>query len=1134
MERLEFRLDRAPALRCVNAGSPIPFCETCETCILSSKVSFTKEWFQRAGETSKRKFVTGILHRFNSSDLLAYTERLLRPTLGKDFTYSRSRINPGLPEDLGVFGSDRALDKKMLAQAMLETWEWFKQGTYWTKANYSLQLLRLCHPDLLRIAANLIHVLLVRDRHASSAKSEAKDKMEDNGVSIPVSHYALRSEEHPELELLVQTCPENKALTSDMVYEKLSTSASSETSSGKEETRISVSGTSRSKNLWVQAIKRYLDEKKEPVDDYPDPPDEPALMLVPTSYQSSSGLSQFKDFIRCLPVHLSKYILGLLDKDSLSVCLHVCLHWRYLGEEIQKEKEVQIAVQNEAMILQGTSPKGVSPSYAKIRKITFPVVSEDGDLIPNPAEKYRLRKLDNLEEAYFGLHTDTVLLEERNLYCGSYNVLVLTHQGDPKRVIHYNGGRLVALGSIDRKVRFLDVSLMEDVPPVIHGHAGSVRAVFLCEEKGFVLSGSFDLSIRYWNLHTGACMRIFYGHTGTITCLDLHMDKLVSGAKDCKVKVWLLDLGLCIRTFKHQSVILCVKINEEYVISGCMEGLVKVWHISSATLIKTLKGHQGPIKCLSFDNWHLVSGSCDGYAMAWSMMGPYKRCLMTFRHPKEVLCLKFLYLRVITGCKDGKIRIFNFLNGDCLRVMRANSRADPVASFCITGNRMVINVLTSILIYQFEEVQWDYTIEAEREEVPKERDKFKKAPVRTQPYSFVRAQRMKRVGSSNVKIYQKSEKGETRLSHHARSLSAKSRKTAQSLHLQSLKPVPWSEIANFHRSSAYIDLQPEFFKKRPSAIRLLTSSRSSHEAANRTTSTPALAPKAESDTESSDGSPGRKSALSLSEEATLQRIRKRGPHGSMSPNRILLTVGMLHHSQKSDILSSNIEHNANIRDAWGPPASIQEQKRHAPKAPEDQKIDPLIHLKQLREAGSNEGLKKISTPFEVKRLGLNLKRSLHRPEVPSSIPAPCIVRAKSCFGNWEQKARTEQKKTVSMAPTQAERTDNLRSSVLTQEVSMVMGRPTKAPSLKTKNSEVFVTANPYREKSGFQLMTVKQMKEYREERALHYQTAQAKILVYKQKESKNAWLRKIKGLAIDDFTKEGKIAAPELGPDVFI
>lgn len=31
-------------------------------------------------------------------------------------------------------------------------------------------------------------------------------------------------------------------------------------------------------------------------------------------------------------------------------------------------------------------------------------------------------------------------------------------------------------------------------------------------------------------------MIIFHGHFGTINCLDLYEDRLVSGAKDCRVK----------------------------------------------------------------------------------------------------------------------------------------------------------------------------------------------------------------------------------------------------------------------------------------------------------------------------------------------------------------------------------------------------------------------------------------------------------------------------------------------------------------------------------------------------------------------------------------------------------------------
>lgn len=38
--------------------------------------------------------------------------------------------------------------------------------------------------------------------------------------------------------------------------------------------------------------------------------EDPALMVVPGSSKSVSGVSQYRDFIGCLPVHLSKRILG--------------------------------------------------------------------------------------------------------------------------------------------------------------------------------------------------------------------------------------------------------------------------------------------------------------------------------------------------------------------------------------------------------------------------------------------------------------------------------------------------------------------------------------------------------------------------------------------------------------------------------------------------------------------------------------------------------------------------------------------------------------------------------------------------------------------------------------------------------
>jgi len=46
-----------------------------------------------------------------------------------------------------------------------------------------------------------------------------------------------------------------------------------------------------------------------------------------------------------------------------------------------------------------------------------------------------------------------------------------------------------------------------------------------------------------------------------------------------------------------------------------------------------------------------------------------------------------MYLRILTGCADGKIRIWSVLTGQCLRVMRGNSISDPVTSLTATSDR---------------------------------------------------------------------------------------------------------------------------------------------------------------------------------------------------------------------------------------------------------------------------------------------------------------------------------------------------------------------------------------------------------------------------------------------------------------
>ncbi|NXQ13964.1 FBW10 protein, partial [Peucedramus taeniatus] len=447
--------------------------------------------------------------------------------------------------------------------------------------------------------------------------------------------------------------------------------------------------------------------------------------MVPVSLQSYSDVSQPKDFTRVLPFQLSMAILGLLDQKSLDACSAVSGHWEFLVRQVREDKECRSTVQKNLLQLQELCPRKTMPNYAKRVDVQIPELNYEGEVIEVKDKEQKKRRKSktedfSLHEAYRELKTHKIELEERNVFCGPYKTCVLVEQSDRKRRTHYSGGDWVA--TANRRVRLLRVPGGKEEPLLLHGHAGPIRALCLREDKGLLLSStSLELSIRCWNIHSGDCVRTFTGHYATITCLHSHQEHFVSGAGDGMVKVWNLKSGKCLRTLMHSSPVWAVRMDGTHVVSGGHRGMVKVWSTETGALIKTLERHQGPVLCLSFDQWHLVTGSSDGYALGWSMLGKFRRCLIAFFHPKEVLSLEFLYLRVISGCADGHIRIFNFLTGTCLKVLEPTSSGDPVSALYVAGNRVVINSPSRLLLLQFEDVVWDYSLPTDREVLEKDK-----------------------------------------------------------------------------------------------------------------------------------------------------------------------------------------------------------------------------------------------------------------------------------------------------------------------------------------------------------------------------------------------------------------------------
>ncbi|KAM4526365.1 F-box and WD repeat domain containing protein 10B [Fundulus diaphanus] len=437
-------------------------------------------------------------------------------------------------------------------------------------------------------------------------------------------------------------------------------------------------------------------------------PEDPAFMVVPGSSKSISGVSKYRDFIRCLPVNLSKMILGLLDENTLRCCKSVGQYWQHLSEETLEEIKFRGIFNNQIKVMMECcrSNKTVNPSFANFVGVPVPVNDEEQEVIHSV-----FQKVMPFEAVYAKIKTKTVQMEERNVYCGAYFTEELLNQEDKHRVLDYKGGFLMAMSSKNLWVQLLHVASETKTVAVMKGHVGPVRAVLLCPDRDLLITAGCDATIRCWNMKTDRCDLVLNGHSGAINCLDVHTDRLVSGGKDCRVRVWSLHTGKRFQdlNFKHYSSVQCVKINRTTIYSSCGRGRVKIWNMESASLLKVIYAHKSSVKCLFFDEWHLLSGDSEGKVMAWSVSCEAAGCLMTFNHPKGVKSLTLTYLRVITGCSDGKIRIFNFVTGDCLRDITLGSESGPLLSLHFQEHSILVNTASSVQLYQFAKVSWDYT-----------------------------------------------------------------------------------------------------------------------------------------------------------------------------------------------------------------------------------------------------------------------------------------------------------------------------------------------------------------------------------------------------------------------------------------
>jgi len=197
----------------------------------------------------------------------------------------------------------------------------------------------------------------------------------------------------------------------------------------------------------------------------------------------------------------------------------------------------------------------------------------------------------------------------------------------------YEQSNVVVTSSRDKKIFVWELTPEEEqvgyARKSMNGHSEPVAEVVLSSDGQFALSGSWDRTMRLWDLNTASTVRTFHGHTKDVFSVAFSGDnrQIVSGSRDKTIKLWntLAECKYTITEDMHTDWVSKVAFSPSakmpLIVSAGWDKLVKVWNLSSCKLRTNLIGHNGVVYtvAISPDGSLCASGGKDGTSMLWDV-----------------------------------------------------------------------------------------------------------------------------------------------------------------------------------------------------------------------------------------------------------------------------------------------------------------------------------------------------------------------------------------------------------------------------------------------------------------------------------------------------------------------------------
>ncbi|QLE56224.1 trypsin-like peptidase domain-containing protein [Nostoc sp. TCL26-01] len=269
------------------------------------------------------------------------------------------------------------------------------------------------------------------------------------------------------------------------------------------------------------------------------------------------------------------------------------------------------------------------------------------------------------------------------------------HSNWVKSVAISPDGRTLASGSYDNTIKIWNIATGEEIR-TLNGHSYDVWSVAISPDGRTLASGSNDRTIKIWNIATGEEIRTLKGHSDWVWSVAISLDgrTLASGSRDETIKIWNIATGQEIRTLKGVfSWVRSVAISPDgrTLASGSDDRTIKIWNIATGQEIRTLNSHSGSVYsvAISPDGRTLASGSSDKTIKIWNIAtGQEIRTLNGHSNWVNSVAFSPDGRTLASGSNDKTIKIWNVVTGQEIRTLNGHSDSVRSVAFSPDGRTL--------------------------------------------------------------------------------------------------------------------------------------------------------------------------------------------------------------------------------------------------------------------------------------------------------------------------------------------------------------------------------------------------------------------------------------------------------------